>query len=128
MSVGEFDPASIEEDLSDELIHRLCALVEDEKKVNLSNADQQRYATLVKHKDWANKATLLESVTLETLICLFTLGESQYPQWIAEDKSPVILFVRELKNRGQFKSETNRWIKENTSNKFLPHGSLTDLL
>ena len=59
MSVGEFDPASIEDDLSDELIHRLCALVEDEK-VNLSNADQQRYATLVKHKDWANKATLLE--------------------------------------------------------------------
>ena len=36
MSGGEFDPASIEEDLSDELIHRLCALVEDEKKVNLS--------------------------------------------------------------------------------------------
>ena len=128
MSVGEFDPASIEEDLSDELIHRLCALVEGEKKVNLSNADQQRYAASVKHKDWANKAKLLESATLETLICLFTLGESQYSQWIAEDKSPVILFVRELKNRGQFKSETSRWIKENTSNKFLPHGSLMDLL
>ena len=32
MSVGEFDPASIEEDLSDELIQGLCALVEDEKK------------------------------------------------------------------------------------------------
>ena len=127
MSVGEFDPASIEEDLSDELIYRLCALVED-KKVNLSCSKQQRYAVLVKHKDWANKATLLESAKLETLIYLFTLGESQYPEWIAEDKSPVILFVRELKNRGQFKSETSRWIKENTSNKFLPHGSLMDLL
>ena len=127
MSVGEFDPASIEDDLSDELIRRLCALVED-KKVNLSCPKQQRYAALVTHKDWANKAALLESAKLETLIYLFTLGESQYPAWIAEDKSPVILFVRELKNRGEFKSETNRWIKENTSNKFLPHGSLMDLL
>ena len=127
MSVGEFDPTSIDEDLSEELIHGLCALVKD-NKVDLSSAEQQRYSTLVKHKDWAKKATTLESATLETLICLFTLGESQYPQWIAEDKSPVILFVRELKNRGQFKKETGRWIKENTSNKFLPHGSLMDLL
>ena len=70
MSVGEFDPASIEDDLSDELIHRLCALVEDEKKVNLSNADQQRYATLVKHKDWANKATPVSytHLTLPTIL------------------------------------------------------------
>ena len=127
MSVGEFDPGSIEDDLSDELIRRLCALVED-KKVNLSCPEQQRYAALVKHKDWVNKAALLESAKLETLIYLFTLGEAQYPAWIAEDKSPVIFFVRELKNRGEFKSETNRWIKENTSNKFLPHGSLMDLL
>ena len=127
MSVGEFDPTSIDEDLSEELIHGLCALVKD-NKVDLSSAEQQRYSTLVKHKDWTKKATTLESATLETLICLFTLGESQYPQWIAEDKSPVILFVRELKSRGHFKKETGRWIKENTSNKFLPHGSLMDLL
>lgn len=127
MSVGEFDPTSIDEDLSEELIHGLCALVKD-NKVDLASAEQQRYSTLVKHKGWAKKATTLESATLETLICLFTLGESQYPQWIAEDKSPVILFVRELKNRGQFNKETGRWIKENTSNKFLPHGSLMDLL
>ena len=127
MSVGEFDPTSIDEDLSEELIHGLCALVKD-NKVDLSSAEQQRYSTLVKHKDWTKKATTLESATLETLICLFTLGESQYPEWIAEDKSPVILFVRELKSRGQFKKETGRWIKENTSNKFLPHGSLMDLL
>ena len=49
MSVGEFDPASIEDDLSDELIRRLCALVED-KKVNLSCPKQQRYAALVTNR------------------------------------------------------------------------------
>ena len=127
MSVGEFDPASLVEDLNDKLVDELCSLMRD-GELNLQSSEVLRYASLVKHEGWKKKVSGIESKALLELIKLFTLGEEQYPEWIAEEKSPVIIFVRELKARDQFEKSISQWIKNNTTNKFLPHGSLMDLL
>ena len=127
MSVGEFDPASLVEEISDELIDQLCSLVAD-GELKLEPEEILRYATFVKHEDWKRKVSEIGSKALMELIRLFTLGEEQYSEWIAEEKSPVIIFVRELKTRDQFEDSIKQWIKNTTTNKFLPHGSLMDLL
>ena len=36
--------------------------------------------------------------------------------------------VRELKRRGRFEVALTTWIKANSTNRFLPHGSLMDRL
>ena len=127
MSVGEFDPSSLVEELNDELVDELVSLMRD-GELKLEASEVSRYAGLVKHKDWEKKASEIESKAILELIRLFTLGEEQYSEWIAEEKSPVIIFVREMKARGQFEKSISQWIKNNTTNKFLPHGSLMDLL
>ena len=127
MSVGEFDPSSLVEELNDELVDELCSLMRD-GELKLQASEVLRYAGLVKHEHWKKKASEIESKALLELIRLFTVGEEQYSEWLAEEKSPVIIFVRELKARGQFEKSISQWIKNNTTNKFLPHGSLMDLL
>lgn len=127
VSVGEFDPSNLVEDLNEELIDQLSSLLVN-GSLDLKPGEIFRYATLVKHPGWKKKAGSLDSEVLGRLIRLFTLGEKQYSEWIADDKSPVIIFVKELKSRGEFEPAINKWIKSNTSNKFLPHGSLMDLL
>ncbi len=127
MSVGEFDPANLVEELRDELINELCSLMTG-SVLDLEPNEISKYAPLVKHEGWKKRSPEIESKVLMELIRLFTVGEEQYSEWIAEEKSPVIIFVKELKARGQFEKSLSQWIKNNTSNKFLPHGSLMDLL
>lgn len=67
-------------------------------------------------RDW-------EDDSLEALIRFFTLAEMQLPGWRGGNKSPVIALVKLLKNRDAFPTELRRWIKANTDNRFLPHGS-----
>ena len=50
------------------------------------------------------------------------------PNWEALGRSPVIPLVAELKRRGRYPRELTGWIKANTTNRFLPYGSLLDRL
>jgi hypothetical protein len=43
-------------------------------------------------------------------------------------KSPVIALARALRKRGEYPDDLTAWIKVNTDNRFLPHGSLMDRL
>jgi hypothetical protein len=52
----------------------------------------------------------------------------RYPEWKAEAKSPVVALMRVLKKRKTVPADLVSWIKANTSNRFLPHGDLMDLL
>lgn len=56
------------------------------------------------------------------LIRLFTLVEA-LPGWDAGSKSPVIALVGILKKRNAFTADIRKWIKKNTDNRYLPHGS-----
>ena len=60
---------------------------------------------------------------LEPLIRFFTVAEMQLPGWAGGNKSPVIALVKLLKKRETFTPELRRWIKANTDNRYLPHGS-----
>jgi hypothetical protein len=112
----------------------LCACAADmvanaQAELSLSELEVARFAPLANHPDWVHKAQeIQQDATLRGLIQVFTLGEMQYPSWAAGDKSPVIALVKELKRRGAYDPAITRWIKANTTNRFLPHGSLMDRL
>lgn len=68
-------------------------------------------------------AESLESDELAAVARFFTLAEMQLPGWDGGKRSPVIYLVRILKARDAFTPELRKWIKANTDNRFLPHGS-----
>ena len=58
------------------------------------------------------------------LIKFFTVAEMTYSGWKAGKKSPVIYLVKILKGRAVFCNELRKWIKNNSDNRYLPHGSV----
>ncbi len=68
-------------------------------------------------------ARALDSDTAISLVRLFTLVEEQVSGWEAGNKSPVISLVKILKERGDLEADLRKWIKSNTKNRYLPHGS-----
>lgn len=68
-------------------------------------------------------ARSLDSDTTISLVRLFTLVEEQVSGWEAGNKSPVIWLVKILKERGDLEADLRKWIKSNTKNRYLPHGS-----
>ena len=94
MSVGEFDPASLVEDLNDKLVDELCSLMRD-GELNLQTSEVLRYASLVKHEDWKKKVSgiplgekkiLLEEF-LSTLPFELTAAQSRCVKEISDDLS-----------------------------------------
>ena len=68
-------------------------------------------------------ARALDSESAISLVRLFTLVEDQVSGWEAGNKSPVIWLVKVLKERGDLEADLRKWIKSNTKNRYLPHGS-----
>lgn len=65
-----------------------------------------------------------DTAELQTLVKFFTLAEMQLPGWKGGNKSPVIALVKILKLRDGFTAELRQWVKANTDNRYLPHGSV----
>lgn len=68
-------------------------------------------------------ARSLDSDTVISLVRLFTLVEEQVSGWDGGNKSPVISLAKILKERGDLEADLRKWIKSNTKNRYLPHGS-----
>jgi|TARA_B110000914_G_scaffold54057_1_gene46732 hypothetical protein len=68
-------------------------------------------------------ARALDSDMAISLVRLFTLVEEQVSGWEAGNKSPVISLAKILKERGDLEADLRKWIKSNTKNRYLPHGS-----
>ncbi len=68
-------------------------------------------------------AEALSEDELVDLVKFFTLAESQLPGWEGGKRNPVIYLVRIIKGRGGLTAELRKWIKANTENRWLPHGS-----
>ena len=132
MAVDSFDPASMRPALSPELLAELVALAGHltEPGLGLDTNAVRRTVVVARHGsvDWDAAAAMLTDADLHALIMVFTKGEKEVAGWEAGAKSPVIPMVRELKKRGTFPSELTIWIKANSENRFLPHGSLMDRL
>ena len=112
--INQFIPLGNENDVStsvttltDEQLHLLTTLVKQERDF------------------WQQAA---ETLTAENIICLirfFTLVEEQHSQLTTGNNSPVITLNKMLKQRKTpLSKEMLQWIKTNSSNRFLPNGSV----
>ena len=130
MTVESFDPGALNKTLNADTISQLLALADCdfEQALTVSAEDAEQLAFTARHDGWATQAGALDDQQLVQLAQFYTLAEQQLGGWRADDKSPVIALVRELKKRQRFDGQLRKWIKANTDNKFLPHGNLADLL
>jgi hypothetical protein len=132
MAVDSWDPAAGGEP-SELDVARLClaSAALEKQDFGLSAHEIARLAPFARQQgavDWAQLAQGLESAQIVALVRLFTLAESAFPAWESGPRSPVVPLVALLKSRAAYPSELTRWIKTNTSNRFLPYGSLMDRL
>jgi hypothetical protein len=77
---------------------------------------------------WTPLLAAESDARLIRLVRFFTLAEMRLPGWEAGARSPVIRIVAELKRRDAYPNELTAWIKANTTNRFLPYGSLAERL
>ena len=77
---------------------------------------------------WAPLLAMQDDAKLIRIAKWLTVAEMKLPGWEAGARSPVIAIVRELRRRNAYPKELTAWIKANTTNRFLPHGSLADRL
>lgn len=92
----------------------------------LSSDEKQSQAPLMQQsrEAWLSAGASLTDDTIVHLIRFFTLAE-QLPGWESANNSPVIALAKILKKRGSgIDKELLLWIKANSRNQFLPHGSL----
>jgi len=135
MSVDTFDPSQfnarqkpIAADLLAQAVELATGAVPEDYQVQLSQEQVNLLAPLLQHPGWNDVAAELDDAAIVSLIRFFTLGEMGHPAWKAEAKSPVVALVRVLKKRKAMPGDLVAWIKANTTNRFLPHGDLMDLL
>lgn len=102
----------------------------DQADFALTADEIERYAGLMRLSatDWTPLLAKASDERLVALVKFFTLAEMRLPGWEALARSPVIPLVAELKRRGRYPTELTTWIKANTTNRFLPYGSLLDKL
>ena len=93
-----------------------------EAQLESAGLESDRWLMALEEDAW-RAAEALDKGQLESLARLFTLVESQVFGWDAGKKSPVIPLVKILKSREEFEPELRKWIKANTDNRYLPHGS-----
>ncbi|MCR9260004.1 MAG: hypothetical protein NXH95_09795 [Pseudomonadaceae bacterium] len=130
MTVDTFDPSAMAQPIDAKLAAALCAAAEisADNELVLAELDVKRFAPMASGGDWSTLGDELSDEQVAQLIRIFTLGEMQFSSWTAADKSPVIALVQLLKQRGVYEPEMTRWIKSNTTNRFLPHGNLLNRL
>lgn len=130
MSVESFDPSAAGASVDGATIERLLQAAADAPEFGLSALERSHFAGLMSQAPdvWTDAVAELPSSRVEALIRFFTLAEETISGWQAGAKSPVIPLVKVLKARGDYQRELTQWIKANTSNRFLPHGSLMDRL
>ena len=132
MAVDGFDPSLLKTGLTDDVMEQFLAAAAriEDAQFGLDELAIKRLGPLARADagDWSAAAGGLDVEQIMALVRLFTLAEERLAGWESAARSPVIPLVRELKARVAFPAELTGWIKANTSNRFLPHGSLMDRL
>lgn len=128
--VHDWDPASHTLGrVHRELLNHVASEIEDEKlRLEPRQLDTLRSLYLINAPTWTEFAADKSDEELNNWIKVLTLCPEQYSGFAVEARSPVIPIVRALRQRGTYSTKLNNWIKTNSSNRFLPHGSLADRL
>jgi hypothetical protein len=131
-SVGVWQPDEHHVTLDEAAFERFAAAAAclEQTDFGLTPLEIERYAALMRlpAADWAPLAASASDERLVALVKFFTLAEMRLPGWEALARSPVVPLVAELKRRKGYPNELTAWIKANTTNRFLPYGSLLDKL
>jgi len=129
-SVGVWQPDEVP--LTADLLVRLSDSSEfvDEPTLGLSSDEIAKWAGVMKvpAQAWAPLLAAESDARLVRLVKFFTVAEMRLPGWEAGARSPVIRIVAELRRRNAYPKELTAWIKANTTNRFLPYGSLAERL
>jgi hypothetical protein len=135
MSVGTFDPNQLNAQarpIDGQLLQQAVEIAQRQSssaaQLDLSDDEASDLQPLLTHAGWLEAAQELPMTDVVGLIRLFTLGEGQFSSWQAGAKSPVVALVKTLKKRREMTPELTAWIKQNTDNRYLPHGDLMDRL
>ncbi|MCY3540684.1 MAG: hypothetical protein F4X56_06650 [Gammaproteobacteria bacterium] len=101
-----------------------------DKQIQLTSEqlDILRVIFLIDARGWTEFAEDKNSAELICWIKLLSLVPEQYSGFDSGAKSPVISLVRVLRQRGGYPTYLTAWIKQHSTNRFLPYGSLTDRL
>lgn len=132
-NVGIWDPAATPGPAGDAppmgLVRRAAGQL-DAAGFGLTGAERARLAPWMTapHRAWDEVAERAAAADVIAWIRLLTLAEAQLAGFEAGAKSPVVALARVLRRRREYPAELTRWIKANTANRFLPHGSLADRL
>ncbi len=132
MAVDSFDPTLMQTGLTPEVVAQFVAAAQslEAPQFGLDELSIKRLGPLARSDagDWRAAVADLEDGQVVQLAKLLTLAEQQLTGWDSGAKSPVVVLVRELKARSAYPDDLTAWIKANTDNRFLPHGSLMDRL
>ena len=77
---------------------------------------------------WTRFVATESDDTIEAWIKVLTLVERDLNGFEVGNDSPVLPLIKVLKQRDSLPNDLFAWIKSNTSNRFLPYGSLADRL
>ena len=129
-SVGVWQPEEVP--LTADTLVRLSDACEfiDEPTLGLSPDEVTKWAGVMKlpAQSWSPLLAAESDARLVRLAKFFTVAEMRLPGWEAGARSPVIRIVAELRRRNAYPKELTAWIKANTTNRFLPYGSLAERL
>ena len=128
--VGVWQPQDVP--LNERTLVRLSDAADSlaETNLGLSAVEVANWAPLMKLPAdvWTPLIAIQDDATLIRIAKWLTVAEMKLPGWEAGARSPVIAIVRELRRRNAYPKELTAWIKANTTNRFLPYGSLADRL
>jgi hypothetical protein len=102
----------------------------DEPTLGLTADEIAKWASVMRRdaQTWAALIAREPDVRLIRLVKFFTVAEMRLPGWEAGARSPVIRIVAELRRRNAYPAELTAWIKANSTNRYLPYGSLAERL
>lgn len=83
---------------------------------------------LIGSSSWMKFAQDKDDEELVSWIKVLTLCPEQYSGFDHGARSPVITLARILRQRGTYPGSLTAWIKQHSTNRFLPHGSIADRL
>lgn len=116
--------------IDDGLLRRFIEISRNNELTNISaklnDAEKNKFYILnLSEKVWHRSLVNFNDSQLLELIKFFVLIEMQLPNWKSGEKSPVILINKILRKNGvKLDRDTLLWIRNNSSNRYIPNGKI----
>lgn len=131
MSVGNWNPSPSDQTINTALIDKALLLCKNDQLESLpkpfSDEECAAIANMMRLPEsaWQEPLAGHTDENLRLLLRFFVRAEMQIGGCEAGEHSPAIWINRELKRRGsKLSREELGWIRDNTDNRFIPHGAL----